>query len=163
MANLGDDETKDVALHDNASTSTTPLPVTTTLDGSKRRLDVDASITQSVNPTGDKFHVEDTTSNPLSVPFTGATHTVNTGKKFLLFGWRVNTQGAIYEAELQRDGTKVDRTRQDNSAFTSVATGTVNYAPIPLEFAAAEVIRIQIIALRNNFCNRSTRSSSVSL
>lgn len=41
---LGDDETKDVCLHDNDSTSTDPKPVTTTEDGSKRRLDVSADI-----------------------------------------------------------------------------------------------------------------------
>jgi hypothetical protein len=46
---LPDDETKDVAIHDNASTSTTPLPVTTTVAGAKRRLDVDAQITGEVS------------------------------------------------------------------------------------------------------------------
>lgn len=41
---LQDDQTKDVAIHDNASSSTTPLPVTTTLDGVKRRLDTTSQI-----------------------------------------------------------------------------------------------------------------------
>ena len=45
---LQDDQTKDVSIHDNASTLATPLPVTTTLDGSKRRLDVATIVEGSV-------------------------------------------------------------------------------------------------------------------
>jgi len=115
--------------------------------GGVNRLAVDAAITGveiGVIPVGDRFHIEDD-DTPVSLPSTGATHTVNTGKKFFLFGWRINSQGAKYVAELQRDGTKVDRARQDNSAFTSVATGTVDYGLIPIEFAAGEVIRIQLL------------------
>ena len=48
---LEDDETKDVAIHDNASTSSTPLPVNTILDGSVRRLAVDATISADESPT----------------------------------------------------------------------------------------------------------------
>ena len=42
---LEDDQTKDVSLHDDTSTVSSPKPITTTVDGGKRRLDVSASIT----------------------------------------------------------------------------------------------------------------------
>jgi hypothetical protein len=45
---LPDDENKNVALHDDTSSSTDLKPISTTVDGPKRRLDVDASITGSV-------------------------------------------------------------------------------------------------------------------
>jgi len=45
---IPDDETKNVSIHDDTSTFASPKPVTTTLDGAKRRLDVTSTVTGSV-------------------------------------------------------------------------------------------------------------------
>lgn len=123
--------------------------VTVTTDGSKERLDVSTTITGvdvPALPQGDRFHILDVQS-PGSFPVTLATHTVNTGKTFSIFGWRMNTDGAIFEVDLQIDGTRVDKMRQKNSAFTSVGSGTIDYGLVPLAQAdAGEVIRIQALS-----------------
>lgn len=139
MADLAPHDSRDVHLID----PTDPTKKGTyTVDGSKHRLDVateNAAIT-----TGARFHVIDV-SEPVSIPFTGATHTVNTGKVFHIKGWRVNSQGATYVAELQEDGSQLDHQRQDNSAFTSVGTGTIMYDSDPIPVAAGVVIRVQLL------------------
>ena len=48
---IADDQTKDVALHANDSTSNSPKPITSTFDGVKRRLDVAAEVTIPTAPT----------------------------------------------------------------------------------------------------------------
>lgn len=117
-------------------------------DGSSiERLAVDTAISGveiGVIPIGDRFHIVDRTT-VVSHPMTLATHTVNTGKKFFLFGWRINTQGATFNINLEMAGATVDSIRQDNSSFTSVATGTINYGLIPIEAAAGQVIRIRTV------------------
>jgi len=121
--------------------------VTTTTDDTKERLDVDSKITGvevGVIPIGDRFHILDVT-DPVSHPMTLATHTVNTGKKFFIFGWRMNTNGGTFDVDLEIAGSQVDSMRQDNSAFTSVGSGTIDYGLIPLEATAGQVIRIQTI------------------
>lgn len=122
--------------------------VTVTTDGTKERLDVEAKLTGSeigIIPIGDRFNIVNVQS-PGVVPTTLATRTVNVGKNYFIFGWRVNTAGAIYKAELQFDGVLQDSSRQDNSAFTSVATGTVNYGLVPLVATENQVVRIQLIS-----------------
>lgn len=122
--------------------------VTVTTDGSKERLDVNAEVTvgdPSVVPVGDPIHAFDD-STPGSHPITLATHTVNTGKVFHIFGWSINTEGAIFDAELQIAGTAKDGIRQDNSSFTSVTTNIRNYNPIPIKATDGQVVRIQTVS-----------------
>ena len=122
--------------------------VTVTTDGSKERLDVNtiiAGVEVGVIPIGDRCHILDETA-PISHPTTLATHTVNTGKIFYIFGWRINTKGGIFDIDLEIAGSAVDAMRQDNSAFTSVGSGTVDYGLIPIKATAGQVIRIQTVS-----------------
>ena len=96
-------------------------------------------------PVGDRFNIIDIQS-PGAIPATLATRTVNTGKDFFIFGWRVNTQGAVYKVQLEFDGILFDAARQDNSAFTSVATGTVAYGLVPLVAPEDTVVRLQLVS-----------------
>lgn len=144
MADLPIDDTIDVNISNDDGTK----KVTVTTDNSKERLDVDAALTGveiGVIPIGDRFHVLDV-STPGSHPTTLATRTVNTGKKFFIFGWRINTEGGIFNVSLEIAGSQVDSMRQDNSAFTSVGTGTIDYGLIPIEATAGQVVRIQTIS-----------------
>jgi len=139
------DRTQNVTLFDNAKNKN----VSVITDGAIERLAVDTTVTGGttigVVPNGDVIHVFDDAS-PGSHPTTLATHTVNTGKVFHLFGWSVNTEGGIYDVELQIAGTVVDGARQDNSAFTARGVNQVNYDPIPIPATAGQVVRIQTVS-----------------
>lgn len=139
------DRTQNVTLFDNAKNKN----VSVITDGAIERLAVDTTVTGGttigVVPNGDVIHAFDD-ATPGSHPATLATHTVNTGKVFHIFAWNINTEGAIFDAELQIAGTAVDGMRQDNSAFANAGTNLRNYNPIPIPATAGQVVRIQTVS-----------------
>lgn len=139
------DPTQNVAIWDD----TKGKNVSVITDGSVERLAVDASVSTSVIPTGDPIHAYDD-STPGSHPTTLATHTVNTGKVFHIFGWSMNSEGGTFDVELQIAGTAVDGMRQDNSAFTSLGANQRLLNPIPIAATAAQVVRIQTVSGDNS-------------
>lgn len=109
-------------------------------------------ITQDINIASEIYigdPVTEYSSQTLgSHPSTLVTHTVNTGKIFLLYNWSAETEGANAKFELQLDGTAIDSIRFVNSADTNRIT--VNYGSGPKQATAGQVVRVRTISGGNN-------------
>ena len=134
---LPDDQTKNVAIHDDTSTETTPKPVTTTIDGAKRRLDVNANIQGSVTieQSSPRWNYSVTT-----VPLTSGVDT----SVFLLSGIgfidfiQVVCKNSSYQGIILVDG--VERLRIPMTDLGTIGLLSSNSTGIPIYAASASKI-----------------------
>jgi hypothetical protein len=116
--------------------------ITSTTDGSKHRLDVEAKGSINTLPTfGDPIY--DFYNQVLvSVPATLCSHTVNTGKLFYIYGWGCSSEAAKFWLELRVDGTPIDGMINANTGTGQRGVNSVNYTAPVFEATAGEVVTV---------------------
>ena len=136
---LPDDQTIDVAIHDNASSSTTPLPVTTTLNGARRELDVSAQIVGSVTISSSIPRWD------YSVTSVGLTNgvdydvlTIGPGVKGFIDFIQIICKSASFETAIEIDGAEELRIHQ--SDLGTIGLLSSNSTNIPLYASSASKI-----------------------
>ena len=134
---LPDDQTKNTSIHDDTSTEAVPKPVTTTVDGSKRRLDVTSTVTGSVTLSSSipKWDYDDTSTALTNGVDTSFFSKTTTG--FIDFV-QVVAKNANYEMIFIVDG--VEELRIDQSQLGTIGLLSSNSTGIPIYAVSASKI-----------------------